>query len=127
MVAGIREISGRILIFDTLSASTSAKWSFIKSSRAREDAGEDPVSIKSRRGREMTGITEEDAGGFPGSAFGFILERQQMAGQAGSVQQFHGESVASRSLFCSLPMGHEFENNRNYDDWALRTIADRSP
>lgn len=37
----------------------------------------------------MTGITEEDVG-FPGSAFGFILERQQMAGQAGSVQQFHG-------------------------------------
>ena len=75
----------------------------------------------------MTGIAEEDVG-FPGSTFGFILERQQMAGQAGSVQQFHGESLASRSLFCSVPVGHDFENNRNYDDWGAandRTMADR--
>lgn len=51
--------------------------------------------------REMTETTEEDVG-FPGSTFGFILERQQMAGQASAVQRFQRELLASRFPFVRL-------------------------
>lgn len=74
----------------------------------------------------MTGITEEDVG-FPGSALRVLsLKGNRWLDKPSSVRQFHGEScLPAPSLFCSFPMGQEFENNRNYDDWAPRTIADR--
>lgn len=71
----------------------------------------------------MTETTEEDVG-FPGSTFGFILERQQMAGQASAVQRFQREFSFP---FCSPLMGTNLKiivvtMTRGYEEATVRRI-----